>query len=154
MPQLFGHLVTATVLPSSVVMWSCTSSASHFTHFNPVTPIPQTAQLYSAMSILLFYDGTSVEVVPVDCFWPSIGQPRRIAVRVHGATPYTLLSTGVDYQPGHFVIRGVAQQSGRVERLCGQGNSQRRRLSTPRSPWRLPPKTVRSRQASHQSALL
>jgi len=33
MPQLFGHLATATVSPVSVVMWSCTSSASHFTHY-------------------------------------------------------------------------------------------------------------------------
>ncbi len=70
MPQLFGHLATATVSPVSVVMWSCTSSASHFTQFIPLTPIPQTAHTYSAISILLICHGAP-EAVPVGCFWIS-----------------------------------------------------------------------------------
>ena len=39
-PQSLGHFDTVTVVPSSVVMWSCTSSCPHLTHVNPVTPIP------------------------------------------------------------------------------------------------------------------
>ena len=84
----------------------------------------------------------------------AIGQLRKATVPGYDVTPYTLYSAGLIARTGHFVIRGVAQQSGRAERLCEPGSSQRRCLLWPRSPWRLPPKAVRSGQASHQSALL
>jgi len=51
-PQSLGHFDTATVVPSSVVMWSCTSACPHLTHVNPVTPIPHCPHTYSMMFLL------------------------------------------------------------------------------------------------------
>ena len=42
----------ATLVPSSLLMWSCTRSFSHLAHFIPTTPIPQDSHTYSAIDLL------------------------------------------------------------------------------------------------------